>query len=676
MHYIRDAPVCDTPDEIAEILFGYGYQTVRKRRGKTQYVDGTLTFDIETTNSETDGFAYAFQGCFWGHVFLFRYIEDFVTLIEKMVELLALGENKKIVIYVHNLGYENVYITQVLAKRWGTPKTLFVKSRKALTITYEDIGVEFRDSLRLFQKSLAQLTKGLPHEKLAGDLDYAVYRTPDTPLSEEEEAYCVYDVLGLYEAIEKLKAEHGYNAATVPLTNTSMVLEEVDRHLHDGKTMRAMNDLILTRDQLRLAYNAMAGGDTHGARWRAGQIYKDCNSYDLKSAHPSQQILWKFPAGKPIDLPGRTAEEHLSRLIENGFGWICELCITNLQIKPECPDPVISISKCRDILKSRGYDNGRLMGADACFVYADSNDYQRIREAYTYASLEAVSGFAFFLKYLPGSFSGTVLDFFEKKETAPPGFERNFAKICVNTIFGAAAQKRVRDEYSLCITDEAMEYVKTKWQDKIEKEDDSAIIKCQKNRLPFLWGLWTSSMTRLTLFNLQKAVGWENVIYWDTDSVKYQGEKKDEVRRFNERIMAQCKERQAVVMKNGKPVYIGIAEDEHPDHEYGYAEFVFLHAKCYAVRTAGGCIEVTISGVQKEKGVQAFKNDLTKLKNGFFIKDAGGLNLTYHDMPVTKRTDFKRPTETASFVVMKQREYMISECLPDYIENRADEIGE
>ena len=676
MHRIRDVTVYDTPDEMIEELDRYGYEIVKKRgRGKTCYINGTCTFDIETTNTGTDGFACSFQGCFFGRSFLFRYIEDFIELIEKLVELLHLQEKQRLVVYVHNLGYEHVYITQILAKRWGMPQTLFVKNRKALTITYPAIGVEFRDSLRLFQKSLARATKGLPHEKLAGDLDYTVYRTPDTPLSEQEEAYCLWDVVGLAEAIDKLKEERGYNTATMPLTNTSMVLEEVDHHLHDGKTMRALNDLILSREQLTLAYNAMAGGDTHGTRWRSGTIYKDCNSYDLKSAHPSQQILWKFPSGKPIDLPPDTHEEHLQRLINNGYGWIGEVCIQNIQVRPECPNPVISVSKCRDILNKHGTDNGRLMGAEACFVYCDSNDFQRIKQSYLYTQLTLVTGFAFYLQYLPDSFRGAVLDFFKKKETAPPGAERNFAKICVNTIFGACAQKRVREEHILSINEDGMTYDSTSWQDAIKEKDDEAVIKLQKNRLPFLWGLWTSSMTRLKLYELQQAVGWENLIYWDTDSVKYQGGKKEEVRAYNEKIIQQCINRDAVVYKDtGCPVYIGVAEDEHPDNTYGYKEFVFLHAKCYAVRMASGDIEVTISGVQKDKGIKAMKNDLENMRDGFFIKDAGGLSLTYHDKPVTVRTEWSRKTQSASFIVMKPREYMISNGIPDYIENRDDEI--
>ena len=674
MHRIRDVTVYDTPEELGRELDKFTYLEVKKRRSKTQYIDGTLTFDIETTSTDEDGFAYTFQGTFWGHTFLFRYIEDFITLLEYLVDMLKLCESERIVIYVHNLGYEHVYITQILAKRWGKPKSLFVKSRKALTITYEAQGIEFRDSLRLFQKSLARCTKGLLHEKLVGDLDYTVYRTPDTPLLEEEEAYCIWDVVGLYEAIEKLKFERGYNTATIPLTNTSMVLEEVDKHLHDGKTMKAMNELILSKEQLRLAYNAMAGGDTHGCRWRSGIIVQNCNSYDLKSAHPSQQILWKFPAGKPIDLPDDTPEDRLQRLINNGYGWICELYIEDIQVKPECPNPTISVSKCRDMLERRGTDNGRLMGAKAIFVYCDSNDYQRLKQSYAYSRLRAVSGFCFYLKYLPDSFRGAVLDFFKIKETASPGSDRNFAKICVNTIFGACAQKRLREEHILQITDEGMDYSNTKWEEIIEEKEDAQIYKIQKNKLPFLWGLWTSSMTRLKLYELQKAVGWENLIYWDTDSVKYQGGKKKEVQEYNDKIIKQCIERSAVVQKPGQTVYIGIAEDEHPNNEYGYKEFVFLHAKCYAVRTASGEVEVTISGVQKDKGVKALNGNLANMHDGFFIKDAGGLALTYWDNPVRTRTGWKRKTETASFITMKPREYLISNSPPDYIEERLDEI--
>lgn len=83
---------------------------------------------------------------------------------------------------------------------------------------------------------------------------------------------------------------------------------------------------------------------------------------------------------------------------------------------------------------------------------------------------------------------------------------------------------------------------------------------------PFLWGLWTASLTRLKLWRLLKYQGWDRVIYWDTDSCKFEGvEKVPAVDGYNGEIKRQCIARKCVVQKdNGKCVYIGVAEDEHP----------------------------------------------------------------------------------------------------------------
>ena len=53
----------------------------RAKRGERRafdrcYLDTTCAFDIETTNSETDNFAYSFQMCIGGAVVVPRYFED------------------------------------------------------------------------------------------------------------------------------------------------------------------------------------------------------------------------------------------------------------------------------------------------------------------------------------------------------------------------------------------------------------------------------------------------------------------------------------------------------------------------------------------------------------------------------------------------------------------------
>lgn len=633
-------------------------------RGKSalfgkKYLNVTATFDIETTNTNTDGFAYSFQMCIGGAVVVPRYFEDWADILETLVDKWHISEKRRLVVYVHNLGYEYTYLIQLLCARWGDCKALYTKSRKPLYLEFDN-GIEFRDSLKLFQKSLARATEGCKHEKLKGDLNYSVYRTPDTYLTDAEYAYCVNDVLGLYEAIERLKAERKYNAASIPLTNTGMVIEAVNSDISkDRGCINKMRDLDLDARQMRLCYKAMAGGDTHGTRWRAGQTFHNCNSYDFKSAHPSQQLLWKFPSGKPIDLPDETSQEDMESLIENGYGWVGKILLTNFEIKMGCPDPVISRSKCVDITGCTGEDNGRVLGAKGAFIYCDSNDWLRIKEAYDFDTMVAMESVAFRLAYLPDSFRHAILEKFRIKETMKGTPDYMFSKICVNTIFGACAQKTVRDEYTADIGDE-IDFTRTDWETNLAGMTVEEVQKSQKNKFPFLWGLWTASLTRLKLWQLLKIVGWERVIYWDTDSCKFEGAKVPGVEKYNDEVKRQCEKRGVVVTKsNGKNVYIGIAEDEHPTAEYGYSEFRFLHAKCYAARAFDGTLESTIAGVGKKEGVIALKDDIENLNDFLVIPDAGGQMLTYHDSPIKTRTDFKKSTVSASWVVMTPRRYEV-----------------
>lgn len=641
-----------------------------QRRFVRKYFDITCTFDIETTNTDDDGFAYSFQTCIGGAVVVPRYFEEWVDIMETILDKWGATDNKRLIVFVHNLGYEYTYLIQMLCDRWGDCKALYTKSRKPLYLQFSN-GVEFRDSLKLFQKSLARATEGCTHEKLKGDLDYTKYRTPDTPLDDTEFAYCVNDVLGLWEAIERLKKERGYDTANLPLTNTALVVSEVNSKIsHDSKCRNAMSRLALSKSQTLLAYKAMAGGDTHGTRWRAGRTYHNCNSYDFKSAHPSQQLLWKFPSGRPFSLPDETPQDDMERLIDAGYGWVGKILLMDFQIKPECPDPCISVSKCASIQNQFDVDNGRLLGADAAFIYCDSNDWIRIRDGYTYSKMIAMESFAFQLAYLPDSFRLTIFDKFKIKETMKGSPDYAFSKICVNTIYGATAQKQIRDEYTADIGD-VIEFTRADWETTLDGMDDNGVYKKQAEKFPFLWGLWTASLTRLKLWQLLKIVGWENVIYWDTDSCKYEGPKMKGVQEYNEMIARQCEKRGVVVEKaDGKKVYIGIAEDEHPGAEYGYKEFRFLHAKCYAARTCDGTLESTIAGVGKKEGQAALKDDIENLNDFLIIEDAGGQMLTYHDRPITPREDFERPTCSASWIVMAPRRYEVGQTTKDFTEER------
>lgn len=657
MRRCEDLEVCETAQEFLQRLPPCP-SCCKGKQAKHKYIDVTACFDTETTNTQETGFIWSYQINVGGLNAVVRTYPQFIAILQGIVTAWGINTGKRLKIHVHNLGYETYYLAQLLQESFGVKSIMFTSSHKVLSMKLEN-GIEFYDSLKLFQKSLAGATKGCPHEKAVGDLDYKAYHDARTPLTDTEYKYIVYDVQGLWEAIERLKADGGYNAATLPITNTARVLKAVNNKVHKAKGWNAlMHKLALPPDCLKLAYKCMAGGDTHGNRYKMGKTYRNCNSYDFKSAHPSQMLTKKYPMSSPQYI-GDCTEDDLWTLIDGGYGWIGHVAMTNVKVLHDNPDPTISKSKCSYIESPIRADNGRVLSTPGMAVYMDSNDWQRFTEGYDWDDTLATDVWAFRLDYLPSAFRSAVKGYFEQKESLPKDTpDYIFAKICVNTIFGACAQKTVRDEYEYSI-DELLEVTKTGWESKIDSMTEKQVLASQTkpSKLPFLWGLWTASCSRLELWHLIKAVGWDKAIYWDTDSCKYIGDRPAAVEDYNRAQRELVRERDAIVInRKGQESYIGVAEDEHPDNDYGYQEFRALHAKCYAYRDADGELQVTIAGVSKEEGRKALCDNINLLQDGFSINPAGGNKLWYHPAPVYwSDTD----TPTASWIYMEDRDYKV-----------------
>lgn len=666
MLWVEDLRVAETPPEFFSMLLPRPRWCRLRgwRKWQPSIYDITCTFDIETTNSQEDGFAYSYQLNIGGCNAVFRTWAQFRDAIQGVIDRYGVDESHNLVIYVHNLGYELTYLLQIMAQDWGLVNAFFTSSHKVLTAKFAN-GLQFRDSLKLFQKSLEGATEGCPHPKAKGDLDYTIYRDSSMPLTAEEWRYIVYDVQGLYEAIERLKLEGGYNAASIPLTNTARVLKDVCRQVEASPAWHPlMSDLALPKEALQIAYECMGGGDTHGNRRLCNRTHKKCNSVDFKSAHPSQMLTKKYPMGRPI-FYGEASADELQAIIDSGYGWIGRVGASDLQIVPENPDPTISFYKST-VQGNYKLDNGRVLSADFLAVPMDSNDFQRFKEGYSFRDCMAMEVWIFALDYLPEVFRNAVKVYFQQKEQLPKDSpEYNFAKICVNTIFGAAAQKAVRDEYKVLINaDGEMSIDKKDWLEVLEKKKDNHLrnMQSKSGKLPFLWGLWTASCTRLELWKLLKIVGWDKVIYWDTDSCKYKGAKVPEIERYNSAQIALVKSMGAEVLnRKGGTSYIGVAEDEHPDSEYGYLEFRALHSKCYACRDAAGELTATIAGVGKAERKAALADNINNLHYGFTIRPAGGQKLWYHERPLDRSIP---ENPKGNWIYMEPREYEIG-GLPD-----------
>ena len=185
-------------------------------------------FDIETTSMYGNGkekFSFMYVWAFgigdkeqeycYGRTW-----QEFQQLCNYLVRFYSLNLNKRLVIYVHNLGYEFEFMKHYF--KWE--QVFSIKSRKPIKAVTID-GLEFRDSYILSGLNLELTAKNLNNhklEKLVGDLDYQLIRHEQTPLTEQELKYLQYDVKIILAFINE-ELEEFKSLSNIPTTNTGKV---------------------------------------------------------------------------------------------------------------------------------------------------------------------------------------------------------------------------------------------------------------------------------------------------------------------------------------------------------------------------------------------------------------------------------------------------------------------
>ena len=191
---------------------------------KIQYANIACSFDIETTSIVEDGekgaLMYVWQLSIDNNYIMGRTWGDFLYVYEKIVDYFSLNENKRLVIYVHNLSFE----FQFMSNWFNWLKVFSIDSRKPVQAVTTD-GVEFRCSYLLSGFSLSKLGDQLikyKANKKSGDLDYSKKRHSKTPLIDRELEYCIADIEVVTNYIKECIENDG-NITRIPLTKTGYV---------------------------------------------------------------------------------------------------------------------------------------------------------------------------------------------------------------------------------------------------------------------------------------------------------------------------------------------------------------------------------------------------------------------------------------------------------------------
>lgn len=601
------------------------YDTIRTNKKKT-YINIECGFDIETTSTyiQDEKVAFMYEWTFGikdkNFICYGRTWEQFIELCEKLQRYFELGEDRILVVYIHNMSFE----FQFMRKYFDWLNVFSVDERKPIKAlcTY---GIEFRDSYILSGYSLQKTAENLQShtvKKLVGDLDYSLIRTSDTELSVQELSYCENDVLIILYYINEQINQYG-DITKIPLTNTSRVRQYVRNNCYHSSTnhrkeskrkfykyREIMNDLQLTKDEYIILKRAFQGGFTHANPQHSGKLLENVSSIDFTSSYPAVMLSEKFPMSKGM----KTTVEEIKNMFHYSDKPFEELCkkycvvfdveFTNIQSKIQFEN-YISESKC-STLENPIVNNGRVYSADKLVTTITDIDYNIIKQCYQWENMGIRNVYRYCRGYLPKDIILSILKLYEDKTTLKgvEGKEVEYlnSKGMLNSVYGMSVTDIVRDE--ITYSDD--------WGSSPANIDEQieTYNKSYSRFLYYPWGVWVTAYARrnlwLGIINIK-----DDYVYSDTDSIKMLNYEKhkpfvewydniiiDKLNKMCDFYRIDKNKLQPETIKGVKKM-IGVW-----DYEGTYTHFKTLGAKRYLVEESDNSLHLTVAGLAKKNGIE------------------------------------------------------------------------
>ena len=618
---------------------------------RIEYYNVPAGFDIEVSSfyqgekkpENKRGIMYIWQFGIFNLVTTGRTWKEFEVLISMLQKILSLGENRRLVVYVHNLPYE----FQFIRKHFDWDEVFILTERKPVYATTG--GIEFRCSLKLAGgKALANVAKDLQKykvEKAVGNLDYEQIRTPLTPLTEKELLYCENDIRVILCYIQE-KIEQDGDITKIPLTNTGYVRNYCRKECYSRwkPYRKVMESLTLEADEYSQLKRAFQGGFTHANAHYVGKVLDKVGSHDFTSSYPAVMVLEKFPMAKAEYISNGISESELMELL------ITRCCLFDIEIWGLMPklfhEHPISRYKC-PVCENAIVDNGRIVMAEHIITTITEQDFFVYTEFYTWDRIEIKNLRTYQKNYLPKNFVQSILNLYEKKTVLKDvkGEEINYmiSKNMINASYGMAVTDPIRDE--LTYSDNTFYTIPKNIADGIDKYNTNI-----RRFLFYPWGVWVTAYARANLFSGIIEMG-DDYIYSDTDSIKSMNTErhKDYFNSYNAQILDKIelasqyhnlnKSLFAPYTKKGKQKIIGVWDDEGV-----YDKFKTLGAKRYltmkGVQSTEPKYMITLAGSNKKKTMEYLVgtgDPFGNFTDGLSIppENSGRLILSYIDNETT-----------------------------------------
>ena len=623
-----------------EGLLYQSFNFIKVKQGKKEitYADTYACFDSETSHKGEDkGWIYQWAFKMQSMYFYGRKPSEFINLLIRLREKYTLDADKRLIIYIHNASYDIQYLKHYLKEYDKNIRVFATDSHSVLIV--DVIGFRFLCSYKLSNMSLDLFSKTYAEHylKASGAIDYRVVRYQDTALSLNDWFYMLSDVASQYDAIYHYLKVNGYeNAASAPFTSTGFVRADSRRASEKEEGYRKkFEKMQLGLDQYHLLNNAFQGGLTIASSRYAGQTVTEqdrpIKHKDFNSSYPARQMMCYFPTGKPAWYGDIESKEELETLLSN-FCCCFILTLEGVHIRTGVTAPCLPASKCIHVAGELKL-NGKIIFAESLTIAVTEIDFKWIRKQYTADNMTVSNMLIMKRGKMPDWLRDRIMYYYKNKCTLKKSDPRLYqcSKGLLNGIYGMSATRICRDSYH------ANKDMIIKKTEEAEEKQLSKFYSSYNSFMPYQFGVWTTAHARDALLTMIEAVGYENFLYCDTDSVFYISTEENEKRLadMNEQIRATALKAGAYYENN----VLGIATDEPDIHS-----FRALHAKCYAMEeyNADGTfdLKVTIAGIPKAT-TQYINGEpvritnaeelgcIDNLKEGFVFRHNGGTRSIY-----------------------------------------------
>lgn len=486
--YVIEINYADKPK--LDLLFG---DTVKRVIYKKKVVDTIFVADFETSDIENGNDVRVYAAAIASvvnpyDVTIFNDIESFID------HVMTLPAKTKI--YFHNLQFDGSFIVDYLFRK-NEKVDVSIFARKWYSVKYKHI--EFRDSLKLLPGTSVKIMPkqfNLPIKKLDDDYDYKRIRKIGEKLTDQEIKYIKNDVTIVGLTLQKL-IEAGFNPTY--LTIGSFVYAMINRSM-DESTKRRYEDIPQDSDQmLRKAYY---GGYTAVNEAFKGLVVSNITAIDYNSMYPSMMLASPMPIGVPHEIDGNV---DITEYLDEYHFVIVEFEAENVNLRP---GRFPNLTRHGFVAKYKSHFDV----FTASFVWSD---FMWSKKNYTFGSLIIKKYIVF--NATTGDFNNVISGLRKLKEESSAVDEqgkyikagvRTFAKLCLNSMYGKFAQKLTNEKRYIEIDDES---------DALKEHpmDDQELGKGKY--LPV--SIATTAAARNALFEVYDRIGYDRIVYSDTDSI-------------------------------------------------------------------------------------------------------------------------------------------------------------